>query len=83
MHREILPHFVIRRTKKLIADEVSYTESKRFTHLSRQLPTKRDMVVFCPLANRQIAAYQAFVASEDVHFVVQRDDPCACGSGIK
>jgi hypothetical protein len=26
MHREILPHFVIRRTKKLIADEVSSSE---------------------------------------------------------
>jgi SNF2 family DNA or RNA helicase len=80
MHKEILPHFVIRRTKKLIADEVSYTQSKQYSSSRGQLPTKRDMVVFCPLANRQIAAYQAFVASEDVHFVVQRNDPCSCGS---
>ena len=50
--------------------------------LQYQLPIKRDLVVFCPLAARQIEAYQAFVASEDVRFVVQRDDPCECGSGV-
>jgi SNF2 family DNA or RNA helicase len=50
--------------------------------LQYQLPIKRDLVVFCPLAARQIEAYQAFVASEDVRFVVQRDNPCECGSGI-
>jgi hypothetical protein len=50
--------------------------------LQYQLPTKRDLVVFCPLAERQVQAYRAFVASEDVHFVVQRDDLCECDSGI-
>jgi SNF2 family DNA or RNA helicase len=68
MHKIILPHFVLRRTKKLIADE---------------LPSKRDLIVFCPLASRQIQAYQAFIRSEDVEFVVRRDELCDCKSDKK
>ncbi|WVQ96545.1 hypothetical protein IAU59_003650 [Kwoniella sp. CBS 9459] len=65
MTQRILPHFYLRRDKRLIAHE---------------LPEKRDMVVFCPLAYKQIDAYQALIDSEDVQFVLTRNDPCDCGS---
>lgn len=32
MHRDILPHFSVRRTKKLIADEVSSAYNPRYFH---------------------------------------------------
>ncbi|KAK8858783.1 hypothetical protein IAR55_003013 [Kwoniella newhampshirensis] len=66
VNQRILPHFYLRRDKRLIAHE---------------LPEKRDMVVFCPLARRQIAAYQALIDSEDVQFLLRRNDSCSCGSG--
>ncbi|OCF35109.1 hypothetical protein I316_03149 [Kwoniella heveanensis BCC8398] len=68
MTTRILPHFYLRRDKRLIAHE---------------LPEKRDMVVFCPLAFKQIDAYQALIDSEDVRFILTRNDPCSCGSGDK
>ncbi|WWD18678.1 hypothetical protein CI109_103132 [Kwoniella shandongensis] len=68
MNQRVLPHFYLRRDKRLIAHE---------------LPEKRDMVVFCPLAKRQITAYQALIDSEDVQFLLKRNDPCSCGSGEK
>ncbi|WVF69031.1 hypothetical protein IAT40_003805 [Kwoniella sp. CBS 6097] len=66
MTKIILPHFYLRRDKRLIAHE---------------LPEKRDLVVFCPLAFKQISAYQALIDSEDIQFVLTRNDPCDCGSG--
>ncbi|WWC88458.1 uncharacterized protein L201_003369 [Kwoniella dendrophila CBS 6074] len=61
MTQKILPHFYLRRDKRLIAHE---------------LPEKRDMVVFCPLANMQIMAYRNLIASEDIQFLLRRNDPC-------
>ncbi|ORY30568.1 P-loop containing nucleoside triphosphate hydrolase protein [Naematelia encephala] len=68
MYDKVLPHFYLRRDKRLIAHE---------------LPPKRDMVVFCPLAARQVMAYQALIDSEDVQFILKRNDDCECGSGQK
>ncbi|OCF57032.1 hypothetical protein L486_05889 [Kwoniella mangroviensis CBS 10435] len=68
MTQKILPHFYLRRDKRLIAHE---------------LPEKRDMVVFCPLAEMQIFAYRNLIASEDIQFLLRRNDPCECGSGEK
>ncbi|WWC62806.1 uncharacterized protein I303_105404 [Kwoniella dejecticola CBS 10117] len=66
MTQKILPHFYLRRDKRLIAHE---------------LPEKRDMVVFCPLADMQIMAYQNLIASGDIQFLLRRNDECDCGSG--
>ncbi|XAO27602.1 hypothetical protein I312_106458 [Cryptococcus bacillisporus CA1280] len=66
MTQRILPHFYLRRDKKLIAHE---------------LPEKKDLVVFCPLASRQILAYRALIESDDVVNIQARNRPCPCGSG--
>ncbi|KIR53088.1 DNA dependent ATPase [Cryptococcus gattii Ru294] len=66
MTQRILPHFYLRRDKKLIAHE---------------LPEKKDLVVFCPLASRQIVAYRALIESDDVVNIQARNRPCPCGSG--
>ncbi|GAO50166.1 hypothetical protein G7K_4300-t1 [Saitoella complicata NRRL Y-17804] len=63
----LLPRFLIRRTKKLIAD---------------QLPKKVDRVVFCPLTETQKEAYQNLLDTEDVDFIIRRGDKCECGSGM-
>ncbi|WVR06532.1 hypothetical protein IAU60_003563 [Kwoniella sp. DSM 27419] len=68
MTHKILPHFYLRRDKRLIAHE---------------LPEKRDMVIFCPLAPRQIQAYRKLIGSDDVQFILRRNDPCECGSGSR
>lgn len=60
MHTRVLPYFYLRRDKRLIANEVS---NVRLNDADRQLPEKRDLVVFCPLATRQVVAYRAFIAS--------------------
>lgn len=49
IHHTLLRHFYLRRDKRLIADE---------------LPEKKDIVVFCPLAERQILAYQRLIQSD-------------------
>lgn len=49
VYSKILPHFYIRRDKRLIAHE---------------LPEKRDLIVFCPLAEKQIQAYQNLIDSD-------------------
>ncbi|KAJ7778517.1 P-loop containing nucleoside triphosphate hydrolase protein [Mycena metata] len=66
LHKDILPRFFLRRTKAIIA---------------HQLPQKTDEVVFCPLTSPQIAAYKKILAMEEVQGVVNRNEPCACGSG--
>ncbi|KIR38444.1 DNA dependent ATPase [Cryptococcus deuterogattii 99/473] len=66
MTQRILPHFYLRRDKKLIAHE---------------LPEKKDLVVFCPLASRQIVAYRALIESDAVVNIQARNRPCPCGSG--
>ncbi|WVQ73365.1 hypothetical protein IAR50_002934 [Cryptococcus sp. DSM 104548] len=63
---KILPHFYLRRDKKLLADV---------------LPKKTDLVVFCPLTSKQAAAYTTILASDDVLKLKQLNAPCPCGSG--
>ncbi|KIK56159.1 hypothetical protein GYMLUDRAFT_47369 [Collybiopsis luxurians FD-317 M1] len=64
--REILPDFFLRRTKDLIKD---------------QLPTKSERVVFCPLAPTQLAAYKRILECDEVQHLINRNNPCDCGSG--
>ncbi|CAK7565308.1 MAG: hypothetical protein SEPTF4163_003222 [Sporothrix epigloea] len=64
----LLPEFFLRRMKSLIA---------------HQLPRKTDRVVFCPLTERQSAAYENFVNSSTVDHLRHVSDPCDCGSGDK
>lgn len=60
MYEKILPHFYLRRDKRLIAHEVNTPTC----HAHAQLPEKRDLVVFCPLAPRQVQAYQRLIQSD-------------------
>ncbi|KAJ3773127.1 P-loop containing nucleoside triphosphate hydrolase protein, partial [Lentinula raphanica] len=64
--RKVLPKFFLRRTKDLIKD---------------QLPTKTDIVVFCPLAATQLAAYKRILQKPEVRHLIEMNDPCECGSG--
>ena len=64
----LLPRFFLRRSKALIAD---------------QLPKKSDRVVFCPLTETQAEAYQNFVDSEVVQYILTSSDKCECRSGRK
>lgn len=64
----LLPRFLLRRPKSLIAD---------------QLPKKSDKVVFCPLSDTQDLAYNNFCDTEMVHSIRSAYDPCGCGSGKK
>ncbi|KAF5381928.1 hypothetical protein D9757_007567 [Collybiopsis confluens] len=66
--RDLLPEFFLRRTKDLI---------------KHQLPTKSEQVVFCPLAPTQLAAYKRVLQCDEVLRLLQKDDPCECGSGKK
>ncbi|WVQ85002.1 hypothetical protein IAT38_007166 [Cryptococcus sp. DSM 104549] len=59
VHHKIMPHFYLRRDKRLIAHE---------------LPEKRDMIVFCPMARRQILAYKNLLDSEDIQFILRRNE---------
>jgi len=64
----LLPDFFLRRMKTLIAD---------------QLPKKTDKVVFCPLTTLQREAYENFLDSEQIEYIISASDPCDCGSGRK
>ncbi|CAK7234765.1 hypothetical protein SCUCBS95973_009045 [Sporothrix curviconia] len=64
----LLPEFFLRRMKSLIA---------------HQLPRKTDRVVFCPLTERQSAAYENFVNSNQVEHLRRVSEPCDCGLGRK
>ncbi|KAL9532422.1 hypothetical protein SMMN14_03200 [Sphaerulina musiva] len=66
--QNLLPNFWLRRTKALIA---------------HQLPKKSDRVVFCPLTETQVTAYQNFTDSELVHAIRDSSEPCFCESGKK
>ena len=66
--KNLLPRFMLRRTKDLIKDE---------------LPKKSDMVVFCPLTETQAEAYNNFCDSEIVQACRNAQEPCTCGSGKK
>ncbi|KAJ3868496.1 P-loop containing nucleoside triphosphate hydrolase protein [Lentinula novae-zelandiae] len=45
------------------------------------LPTKTDIVVFCPLAPTQLAAYKRILQKPEVRHLIEMNDPCECGSG--
>ncbi|PPQ68987.1 hypothetical protein CVT25_009172 [Psilocybe cyanescens] len=62
---KLLPDFFLRRTKDIIKN---------------QMPKKIDQVVFCPLTRLQTEAYQNILATPAVRNLVQRDEPCDCGS---
>ena len=64
----LLPQFFLRRMKSLIA---------------HQLPKKSDQVVFCPLTETQVQAYNNFCDSEIVRTIHDATEPCRCGSGKK
>ncbi|KAK3377882.1 P-loop containing nucleoside triphosphate hydrolase protein, partial [Podospora didyma] len=66
--QNLLPGFFLRRLKSLIA---------------HQLPKKSDKVVFCPLTDIQIEAYQNFLDGYTINIVRTVQDPCLCGSGRK
>lgn len=65
LKENLLPLFFLRRTKKLIED---------------QLPKKFDDVVFCPLTPMQLRVYKRFLDTEDVKLMLHKDEPCDCGS---
>ena len=71
MYEKILPHFYLRRDKRLIAHEVCEVWRRNIVEMV-QLPEKHDLVVFCPLAERQISAYQALINSEGQLFLLPR-----------
>jgi SNF2 family DNA or RNA helicase len=64
----LLPRFLLRRPKTLIAD---------------QLPKKSDKVVFCPLSDTQELAYNNFCDTEILQIIRHAYEPCDCGSGKK
>jgi SNF2 family DNA or RNA helicase len=63
----LLPRFLLRRTKTLIAD---------------QLPKKTDKVVFCPLTETQRLAYENLMECEDIELIKHRSEKCDCGSNL-
>ncbi|KAJ5386239.1 DNA excision repair protein ERCC-6-like 2 [Penicillium cosmopolitanum] len=64
--KNLLPRFFLRRMKTLIAD---------------QLPKKSDRVVFCPLTTTQAEAYESFLGSTIVEYIMYSTEDCDCGSG--
>ncbi|KZT37181.1 hypothetical protein SISSUDRAFT_988082 [Sistotremastrum suecicum HHB10207 ss-3] len=66
--KNLLPHFFLRRTKALIAD---------------QLPGKSHEVVFCRLTNAQLEAYKRFLSLQSVQNMILAQDLCECGSRKK
>ncbi|GFS21683.1 DNA excision repair protein ERCC-6 [Elysia marginata] len=57
---------LLRRTKKLIAD---------------QLPDKEELVVMCRLTDLQVSVCKAILNHPDMQLVLQAEDPCDCLSG--
>lgn len=62
--QELLPRYMLRRTKALIAD---------------QMPTKSERIVFCPLAQEQNAAYRALCDLPEVKKLREWGSACPCG----
>lgn len=61
LKNRILPEFYLRRDKRLISHEACLCDGAQLT---LQLPVKRDVAIFCPLAPDQIIAYKAILESE-------------------
>lgn len=64
----LLPPFFLRRMKTIIA---------------HQLPKKSDRVVFCPLTDTQVDAYENFINSDVIRYIQTSAELCSCGSGKK
>lgn len=62
--RDVLPRYMIRRTKALVATD---------------LPPKLEKIVFCPLAEAQIDAYRRLLNDKEVVAMRGADLPCECG----
>jgi SNF2 family DNA or RNA helicase len=63
--QKLLPHFFIRRDKRL---------------LDGQLPKKIDQVAFCPLTEKQKVVYRNFLNAPEVDDMLRKDEECECGS---
>lgn len=63
--QNLVPPFLLRRTKALIAD---------------QMPTKLDKIIFCPLAPEQVYGYRRLCEQPEVQKMLFMNDPCPCGS---
>lgn len=62
--QNLLPRYFLRRMKSLIAD---------------QLPKKTDRVVFCPLTDLQLEAYENFLSSAEVAILRTASEDCEHG----
>lgn len=62
---KLLPHFFIRRDKRL---------------LDGQLPKKIDQVAFCPLTEKQKEAYRNFLSTPAIDDILRKDEECECES---
>ncbi|KAL6863979.1 P-loop containing nucleoside triphosphate hydrolase protein [Trichoderma novae-zelandiae] len=62
--QNLLPRYFLRRMKSLIAD---------------QLPKKWDRVVFCPLSDLQMEAYENFLGSKEVSLLRTASEDCEHG----
>ncbi|KAL7969535.1 P-loop containing nucleoside triphosphate hydrolase protein [Trichoderma sp. SZMC 28014] len=62
--QNLLPRYFLRRMKSLIAD---------------QLPKKTDRVVFCPLTDLQLEAYENFLSSAEVAIIRTASEDCEHG----
>lgn len=63
--RKLLPPYMLRRTKALVA---------------KDLPTKHEKIVFCPLSPTQFDAYRRLLALPEVEAMREADKPCPCGA---
>lgn len=66
--KNLLPRFFLRRMKTIIA---------------HQLPKKSDRVVFCPLTETQVDAYENFINSDVIRYIQISAELCSCGSKKK
>eukprot|EP00039_Didymoeca_costata_P005814 m.84872 g.84872 ORF g.84872 m.84872 type:complete len:1200 (-) comp12986_c0_seq2:65-3664(-) len=58
-----ISHIYFRRTKEIIKD---------------QLPKKIDLVLFCPLTTVQEDCYRNLLASEEIEWILRRNQQCDC-----
>ncbi|PWN29166.1 hypothetical protein BDZ90DRAFT_206447, partial [Jaminaea rosea] len=63
--KKLLPPYMLRRTKALVA---------------KDLPTKHEKIVFCPLSPTQFDAYRRLLALPEVEAMREADKPCPCGA---
>jgi len=59
-----IDEYVLRRSKKEIADQV---------------PPKEDWIVMCPLSEKQMAVYDRLISHKDIELLRACEEPCVCG----